>query len=196
MLKQAESILPTKWGVFRMIAYSDSPQTANKPHITMMSANTNLSKPVVVRIHSECMTGDIFGSVRCDCGEQLDRALEVTAQEGGIVLYLRQEGRGIGIINKMKAYNLQDKGANTVDANLHLGFEPDERSYGIAIEMLEDLGVKEIHLMTNNPLKVEAFDNTSIKVVSRLPIEIPPQKENLDYLRTKKSLMGHLLDLD
>ncbi|MEZ4883305.1 MAG: GTP cyclohydrolase II [Chitinophagales bacterium] len=194
MLRQAESVLPTKWGLFQMIAYANSPESA-KPHIAMVSENTDLTKPVVVRIHSECMTGDIFGSLRCDCGEQLERALEVTAEKGGVVLYLRQEGRGIGIINKMKAYNLQDKGINTVDANIHLGFEPDERTYGVAIEMLTDLGVKEIHLMTNNPQKVEAFDNSFINVVSRLPLEMPPKKENLAYLRTKKSLMGHILDL-
>ncbi|MGB0931507.1 MAG: GTP cyclohydrolase II [Chitinophagales bacterium] len=195
MLRQAESILPTKWGLFQMMAYSDSPNTP-KPHIAMISNDTDLTKPVVVRIHSECMTGDIFSSLRCDCGEQLERALELTAQKGGIVLYLRQEGRGIGIINKMKAYNLQDKGVNTVDANIHLGFEADERTYGMAIEMLTDLGITEIHLMTNNPLKVEAFDNSAVKVLSRLPLEIPAKKENVDYLRTKKSLMGHLLNLE
>ncbi len=195
MLRQAESILPTKWGVFQMIAYANSPNMS-KPHIAMVSKHTDLTKPVVVRIHSECMTGDIFSSLRCDCGEQLERALEVTAQKGGIVLYLRQEGRGIGIINKMKAYNLQDKGVNTVDANIHLGFEADERTYGMAIEMLKDLGISEIHLMTNNPQKVEAFDNSEVKVVSRLPLEMPPKKENLAYLKTKKSLMGHLLNLD
>lgn len=195
MLRQAESILPTKWGVFQMVAYANSPKTP-KPHIAMVSNNTDLTKPVIVRIHSECMTGDIFSSLRCDCGEQLERALEETAEKGGVVLYLRQEGRGIGIINKMKAYNLQDKGVNTVDANIHLGFEADERTYGMAIEMLTDLGITEIHLMTNNPLKVEAFDNSAVKVVSRLPLEIPAKKENLDYLRTKKSLMGHLLNLE
>lgn len=178
-----------------MIAYANSPNMS-KPHIAMVSKHTDLTKPVVVRIHSECMTGDIFSSLRCDCGEQLERALEVTAQKGGIVLYLRQEGRGIGIINKMKAYNLQDKGVNTVDANIHLGFEADERTYGMAIEMLKDLGISEIHLMTNNPQKVEAFDNSEVKVVSRLPLEMPPKKENLAYLKTKKSLMGHLLNLD
>lgn len=178
-----------------MVAYANSPKTP-KPHIAMVSNNTDLTKPVIVRIHSECMTGDIFSSLRCDCGEQLERALEETAEKGGVVLYLRQEGRGIGIINKMKAYNLQDKGVNTVDANIHLGFEADERTYGMAIEMLTDLGITEIHLMTNNPLKVEAFDNSAVKVVSRLPLEIPAKKENLDYLRTKKSLMGHLLNLE
>ena len=194
MLRQAESILPTKWGNFEMVAYADS-SDVYKPHIAMISENTDLTKPVIVRIHSECMTGDVFGSVRCDCGEQLDKALQETAAKGGIVLYLRQEGRGIGILNKMKAYNLQDKGINTVDANIHLGFEADGRSYEMAIEMLQDLEVKAIHLMTNNPLKLEAFEGSSIEVVSRMPVEIPPKKENLDYLKTKKSLMGHLLDL-
>ncbi len=194
MLRQAESILPTKSGRFEMIAYADSP-TTYKPHIAMISENTDFSKPVIVRIHSECMTGDIFGSLRCDCGDQLQQALDITAKEGGIVLYLRQEGRGIGILNKMKAYNLQDQGINTVDANIHLGFEADERSYEVAIEMLKDLEIKAIHLMTNNPLKLQAFEDSGIELVSRLPVEIPPQKENLDYLKTKKSLMGHLLDL-
>ena len=195
MLRQAESVLPTRWGIFDMIAYANSPKVA-KPHIAMVSQQTDLSQPVLVRIHSECMTGDIFSSLRCDCGEQLERAMEVTSEKGGVVLYLRQEGRGIGIINKMKAYNLQDKGVNTVDANIHLGFEADERTYGMAIEMLKDLGITKIHLMTNNPQKVEAFADSDVKVVSRVPLEMPPKKENVDYLRTKKSLMGHLLDLD
>lgn len=194
MLRQAESILPTKSGRFEIIAYADTPNTY-KPHLAMISEHTDFSKPVIVRIHSECLTGDIFGSLRCDCGDQLQKALDITAREGGIVLYLRQEGRGIGIINKLKAYNLQDQGVNTVDANIHLGFEADARTYEVAIEMLKDLGISSIHLMTNNPLKLEAFKDSGIELVSRLPVEIPPQKENLDYLKTKKSIMGHLLEL-
>ena len=181
MKKQVETVLPTKWGNFNMIAYSDSKEET-MPHLAMVNEHIDVSKPVLVRIHSECLTGDLFGSKRCDCGEQLDVALSLAAKEGGIVLYLRQEGRGIGIINKMKAYNIQDQGVNTVDANTHLGLEVDARRYDIAIRMLEELGVSQIRLLTNNPLKIEAIKNSSIEIVDRVPLIIEPIKENKGYM--------------
>ncbi len=193
MNRLAETHLPTKWGIFNMVAYQGPAN--DMPHLAMVSQDFDAAKAVVVRIHSECLTGDLFGSVRCDCGEQLDKALEVTSKCGGVVLYLRQEGRGIGLINKMKAYNLQDTGLNTVDANTHLGFEPDERSYEIAIKILQDLGIKNIHLLTNNPEKLHAFDNAAVTVKSRMPIIIQPKEENENYLQVKQEQMGHLLDM-
>lgn len=192
MKRQAQSPLPTKWGMFIMIAYARQAKDS-MPHLAMVNPTTDFTKTVNVRLHSECITGDLFGSKRCDCGEQLHYSLQKIAEEGGVVLYLRQEGRGIGIINKLKAYNLQDTGINTADANLHLGFDIDERDYGIAIAMLKDLGITSINLLTNNPDKLKAFDNSGIKIEQRLPIRIPPQKENLSYLQTKKNLMGHFL---
>lgn len=165
------------------------------PHIAMVREKTDVSKTVLVRIHSECMTGDVFGSLRCDCGEQLHEAMRRIGEEGGVIIYLRQEGRGIGLINKMKAYNLQDEGLNTAEANLHLGFEIDEREYDIAIKMLKDLNVTSIKLMTNNPEKVVSFASSGIELVDRVPLEIKPHQENLQYLKTKQTLMGHMINL-
>lgn len=192
--RQAETPLPTPHGLFRIIAYADE-ENNPMPHIAMVGEKTDLSQPVLVRIHSECMTGDVFGSVRCDCGEQLQEAMRRTGKEGGVIIYLRQEGRGIGLINKMKAYNLQDKGLNTAEANLHLGFEIDARDYDIAIRMLKDLKVKSIKLMTNNPEKVDSFISSGIRLVDRIPLEITPRQENYGYLKTKQKLMGHMIDL-
>ena len=175
-----------------MIAFSDS-KDEMMPHIAMVHENFNSKEPVYLRIHSECMTGDLFGSKRCDCGEQLDEALYVVAEKGGVVLYLRQEGRGIGLINKLKAYNLQDTGLNTADANVHLGLKIDARQYGIAVDIMKDLGIDSIHLITNNPLKIEAIEDSSIQVISRIPLVTKPMKENRVYLQTKEELMGHLL---
>jgi 3,4-dihydroxy 2-butanone 4-phosphate synthase/GTP cyclohydrolase II len=141
------------------------------------------------------MTGDVFGSRRCDCGEQLDASMRIAAEKGGVVIYLRQEGRGIGLINKLKAYNLQDLGFNTADANTHLGFDVDARQYDAAICILKDLGIEEIELITNNPTKVEALRRSPIRVIGRIPIVIPPQADSRDYLETKQQLMGHLLGL-
>ena len=191
--KQVETFLPTKWGDFRLIAYSDGDTL--RPHFALVS-DFDPDQPVLVRLHSECITGELFGSKRCDCGDQLAAALKMVATQGGAVLYLRQEGRGIGILNKMKAYNLQDEGLNTKEANLHLGFEADPRTYEDAIYILEDLQISNIKLITNNPNKVDAFTDSNINVVERLPILIPPGKENLDYLITKEKEMGHLLDLE
>lgn len=194
LIRQAETKLPTKFGDFKMIGYSEEERNP-MPHLAMVGENSDFSKPVLVRIHSECMTGDVFGSMRCDCGEQLDQSLQITGKEGGVVIYLRQEGRGIGLINKMKAYNLQDQGLNTAEANIHLGFEIDERDYSIAIDILRDLGIKSVLLMTNNPEKLDSLKNSGVEVLGRVPIEIKPHHQNFDYLQTKQNLMGHLLDI-
>ena len=191
---QAEALIPTPWGNFNMIAFA-ADESEWMPHLALVHEDCDITKPVLTRIHSECITGDLFGSRRCDCGEQLDKSLQMAAEQGGVVLYLRQEGRGIGIINKLKAYNLQDLGLNTVDANLHLGLEVDARQYDIAVEMLTALGVSRIHLLTNNPEKVEALENSAIEVVSRVPLVIEPQKENFNYLKTKQDEMGHFFKL-
>ena len=191
--RQADAILPTDWGNFRMIAYarrSDEPL----PHLAMVHENFLVDiQPTWVRIHSECMTGDVFHSHRCDCGEQLDYAMRKAAEQGGVVIYLRQEGRGIGLINKLKAYRLQDKGLNTAEANLHLGFDADARTYEDAISILKDLGITKIHLLTNNPLKMDALEESGIEIISRQPIIIEAKAENEFYLETKRDLMGHLL---
>lgn len=193
--KQAEIVLPTDWGKFRMSAYArrdDDPL----PHLALIHENFALDKqPTFLRIHSECMTGDVFHSRRCDCGEQLDFAMRTVAEKGGVIIYLRQEGRGIGLINKLKAYQLQDEGLNTAEANMHLGFEADSRTYEDAILIIKDIGINQINLITNNPLKIEALEEAGIHVVERVPVVIEPKKENEFYLNTKRNLMGHLLDL-
>lgn len=194
MQRQVETFLPTDWGNFNIIAYADSPDDMT-PHVALVHERFDSSRPVLVRIHSECMTGDLFGSRRCDCGEQLYQALEMAAEQGGVVIYLRQEGRGIGLINKLKAYNLQDRGLNTADANTHLGFEVDARQYDLAVEIMNDLGIRQINLLTNNPLKIEAIEHSPIKIVRRIPLIVEPKKENHGYLKTKRELMGHLLNI-
>lgn len=194
MKKQAEAILPTDWGKFKILAYSES-NSEEMPHIAMIHENMDPNLPVLVRLHSECMTGDLFKSNRCDCGEQLDMAMKMAATSNGLVIYLRQEGRGIGLINKLKAYNLQDSGMNTVDANVHLGFEPDERQYDMAVKILQDLHIKKINLLTNNPTKIQALEDSPIEICERLPIIIEPKKENQDYMKTKQDVMGHLYKL-
>jgi 3,4-dihydroxy 2-butanone 4-phosphate synthase/GTP cyclohydrolase II len=151
---------------------------------------------VIVRVHSECFTGDVLGSVRCDCGEQLDRAMQMIAKEGqGVILYLRQEGRGIGLLDKLRAYNLQDEGLDTVEANLKLGHQPDEREYTVAALMLKDLQVRSVRLITNNPKKITELRELGVVVRQRMPIEVPARPENLTYLRTKAKRMDHLLQL-
>jgi GTP cyclohydrolase II len=194
MNRQAEARIPSHYGSFTMMAYADKPSEP-MPHLALVAEGFDPSKPVAVRIHSECMTGDVFGSRRCDCGEQLDAALRIAADRGGVVIYLRQEGRGIGLINKLKAYNLQDAGLNTAEANTHLGFDVDARQYECAIFILQDLGIQEIELITNNPLKVEALRHSPVRVAGRIPIVIPPHADNRVYLKTKQELMGHLLGL-
>ncbi len=192
MKRQVEAILPTEWGLFRMLAYAEK-EDDPMPHLALVHEAFDPSRPVLLRIHSECMTGDLFHSKRCDCGEQLDRAMAMAAEQGGVVIYLRQEGRGIGLINKLRAYNLQDKGLNTADANTHLGFEVDARQYNLAVEIMQDLGIRQIALLTNNPDKIEAIEHSPVEIVRRVPLEVQPRKENQHYLRTKKLLMGHWL---
>jgi GTP cyclohydrolase II len=192
--RQAEARIPSQFGSFHMIAYAESPGEP-MPHLAFVADGFDPSGPVPVRIHSECLTGDVFGSLRCDCGEQLHAALQLAAEQHGVVIYLRQEGRGIGLINKLKAYNLQDAGLNTAEANTHLGFDVDARQYQCAISILQDLGISAVELVTNNPDKVEALRRSLVRVVSRIPLVIPPQADNRGYLKTKQEIMGHLLGL-
>ncbi|MDN5202629.1 GTP cyclohydrolase II [Fulvivirgaceae bacterium BMA10] len=184
--------LPTKHGNFEMYAYKS--EFYQFPHIALVRGAIDPENAQNVRIHSECMTGDLFGSLRCECGEQLNHALKYFGEEGGILVYMRQEGRGIGLVNKMHTYNLQDKGYNTREANVMLGFHQDARNYDEAIEILNDLGVKRIKLMTNNPEKIKSFKDSAIDVIERIPIEMPPHDENKGYLKTKKIEMGHIFD--
>ena len=194
MKVQAKTKLPTVWGVFHMYAFSDL-QNEPMPHLALVR-KFDPSKPCLVRVHSECITGDLMGSTRCDCGDQFKSSMQKIGAEGGILLYLRQEGRGIGIINKMKVYNVQDEqGLNTIDANVHLGFEPDERTYETAVEMLKFFGLEQIRLLTNNPEKVDSLQNAGIEVVERVPVSGSVRSENKSYLKAKRDLMGHFLDI-
>lgn len=187
--------LPTDSGTFELVGFDN--QLDGKEHIAIVKGEVAGKENVLVRIHSECFTGDILGSYRCDCGSQLKKAMRTIEDKGeGIVLYLRQEGRGIGLINKIKAYKLQDSGLDTVDANLALGFGEDERDYAVAAQMLKALGVKSVVLMTNNPAKIEGLENYDMKVVKRAEIEIKPNEVNEKYLRTKFERMGHKLHFD
>ncbi len=184
--------LPTVYGQFVMDAYDSGRE--EMPHIVLHNQGVR-SEVVNVRIHSECLTGDVFGSTRCDCGEQLTASLKYIEQHGGMLIYLRQEGRGIGLVNKLKAYNLQDEGFDTIVANHQLGFETDLRSYDAAVTILKHYGVARINLMTNNPEKLEAFEDSGIHVESRIPVVISPVADNERYLQTKKDGMGHMLGL-
>ncbi len=188
----AKAYLPTKWGEFDIYSYAMSSED-NQPHIAMVSRRIDLKNAVPVRIHSECLTGDLFGSLRCDCGEQFEQSMQFISLNGGVMIYLRQEGRGIGLTNKLSAYNLQDKGLDTIEANIHLGFEPDERDFEVAIFILKDLGVGQIDLLTNNPDKVAAIEQSDVTLRRRIPIIIPSQSQNEAYLQVKKDIMGHLL---
>ena len=184
--------IPTAHGVFTLHYFSNT--LDNKEHIALVMGEVALHEDVPVRIHSECFTGDVLGSKRCDCGEQLDLALQMIAQRGvGVLIYLRQEGRGIGLLKKLLAYNLQDQGRDTVDANLHLGYQADERDYTIAALMLDDLQIKSVELITNNPEKIDGLTHLGIRVSKRIPIEIPANTDNLGYLKTKANKMAHLL---
>ena len=191
--KAAESTIPTEFGGdFRIIAYEND--LDNLTHIAMVKGEIDSDSAVLVRVHSECMTGDIFGSLRCDCGEQLHKAMAMMDKEGsGVVLYLRQEGRGIGLVNKLKAYELQRKGCDTVEANLKLGFKADMRDYGIGAQMLVDLGVRKMRLMTNNPTKLIGLEGYGLSIVEQVPIEVEPNKYNKGYLKCKQLKMGHML---
>lgn len=188
----SEVNLPTKHGAFKGVGFKD--RISGEEHLAMVLGDITTEEPVLARVHSECLTGDVFGSKRCDCGDQLDESLRRIAEEGrGVLLYMRQEGRGIGLLNKLKAYHLQDNGMDTVEANEALGFPADLRDYGIGAEILADLGVKELRLMTNNPKKISGIYGFGLKVVERIPIEIGSNDTNHFYLETKKDKMGHLL---
>ncbi len=190
-----EADLPTKYGDFRIFVFEDTIHKEN--HIALVKGGIKKDEPTLVRAHSQCLTGDTFGSARCDCGEQLHRAMEMIQKEGkGVILYiLNQEGRGIGLTNKIKAYAIQDQGADTVEANRKLGFKPDQRDYGIGAQILVSLGIKKIRLMTNNPRKFVGLAGYGLEIVERIPIEIPPSNTNLKYLKTKKEKMGHILEM-
>lgn len=186
--------LPTKYGgEFNVIAYTND--IDNAIHLALVKGEIKPEDEVLVRVHSQCLTGDVFLSERCDCGEQLRKAMEMIKKEGkGVILYMKQEGRGIGIINKLKAYNLQDKGLDTVEANIKLGFKPDLRDYGIGAQILVDIGVRKMRLMTNNPKKIVGLEGYGLKVVERVSIETKPNERNIVYLKTKKKKLGHMLD--
>ncbi|WP_028325934.1 bifunctional 3,4-dihydroxy-2-butanone-4-phosphate synthase/GTP cyclohydrolase II [Desulfatirhabdium butyrativorans] len=194
--RAVEATIPTAHaGEFRIIVYEND--VDHMQHIALVKGDIDPQKPVLVRVHSECLTGDIFGSLRCDCGDQLHEAMKMIDKEGsGVLLYIRQEGRGIGLVNKLKAYVLQDQGFDTVDANLELGFQADLRNYGIGAQVLVDLGVRKMRLITNNPKKMIGLEGYGLSIIEQIPIEIPPNDYNRCYLECKKNRMGHTLHLD
>lgn len=194
MLKiQAEANVPTEHGNFRMIAFSED-QSDWMPHMAIIAENTDFSLAINVRFHSECITGEVFHSKKCECGQQLDAAMKFIRENGGMIIYLRQEGRNIGIINKLKAYALQEKGLDTVQANIQLGLPADDRNFSVAIEILNILEVKEINLLTNNPEKIKAVKESNIILNKRIPLQIDSTLDSAAYLQTKKDYFGHFLE--
>ena len=194
MLKiQAESNVPTEYGEFRFMAFSEL-ESDWMPHMAIIAKDTDFSQPVNVRFHSECITGEVFHSIKCECGLQLNEAMKFIHENGGIIVYLRQEGRNIGIINKLKAYALQEQGFDTVEANLELGLPADDRNFDIAIEILNLLNVKSVNLLTNNPEKLRFVKESNIILNKRIPLQMDSTKESESYLKVKKDYFGHLLD--
>ena len=192
--KEEEVFLPTEWGSFQLIAYTQLDNGVT--HLVLKKGEWKENEAVLVRVHSSCATGDIFGSCKCDCGDQLHRAMQMVEEEGkGLIVYMSQEGRGIGLINKLKAYHLQEQGLDTVDANIRLGFKPDERDYGIGAQILRDLGVTQMRLITNNPVKRSGLEGYGLTITETVPLIIKPNDYNRKYLKTKQERMGHHLDI-
>jgi 3,4-dihydroxy 2-butanone 4-phosphate synthase/GTP cyclohydrolase II len=190
-----EAKLPTRYGEFRAVAYKSAVDAAE--HVALVKGDISGGEPVLVRVHSECLTGDVFGSLRCDCGAQIEMALQSIAKEGrGVFVYMRQEGRGIGFHNKLRAYALQDQGMDTVEANIALGFDADLRDYGVGAQILADLGLHNIRLLTNNPKKVVGLESYGIKIVETVPLIAPATPYNIRYLETKQKKLGHILNLE
>lgn len=191
--RAAETMLPTDFGTFRLVVYETD--VDNQNHVALVKGDIAGKADVPVRVHSECMTGDIFHSMRCDCGSQLHQAMRVIEREDcGVLVYMRQEGRGIGLVNKIRAYNLQDEGLDTHEANVHLGFDPDPREYGLGAQILKDLGITTMRLITNNPVKRRGLQGYGLEITDRIPIVIPPNPHNEKYLQTKRDKFGHLMD--
>ena len=187
-----EVAMPTQWGDFRLIPFKQ--KSNGLEHIALIKGDVADGQPVLVRVHSSCATGDIFGSMRCECGEQLHKAMELIEKEGrGVVVYLNQEGRGIGLMEKIRAYKLQEEGLDTVEANLHLGHQADERDYGVGAQILQQLGIQQMRLLSNNPIKRVGLEGYGLEVVETLPLEIQPNEHNAFYMQTKKDRMGHVL---